>query len=77
MHEMENYCNQTWEIKLDIKCEVIKFEINLNLFNHAFSMHNQKVKAKAQISWEQKEHISSFLKGFQLPKIVLDLRVCL
>ena len=27
-------------------CDIMKFEINLTLFNQAFSTHDQKVKAK-------------------------------
>ena len=83
MHETESYCKQTWETKSDISkywaiCvlqlfdnqpgfDAIKFEIDLNLFNQAFSIHDQKVKAKTQTSWEPKEllkwnkkHFSSF-----------------
>ena len=50
------------------------------LFNQAVSMLDQKIKTKTSISWEQKEllswnkkQFSSFLKGFQLPKIFADL----
>ena len=52
------------------------------LFNQAVLIQDQKVKPKTSISWERKEllkwnknHFSSLLKGFQLPKIVSDLRV--
>ena len=60
MQEAENYCKQTWETKLDILkpcaicilqvcypgCDIIKSEINLNLFNQAFLGQDQNVKAK-------------------------------
>ena len=44
--------------------------------------YDQKFKTKIELSWEREEllrwnkkHFSSFLKDFQLPKIVSDLRV--
>ena len=47
------------------------FEINLFFLNESFFLHDQKVKTKTEISWEQKElsrwndkHFSSFLKDF-------------
>ena len=50
--------------------------------NQVVFPHDQNVRTKVQISWEQndlwtwnKKHFSSFLKGFQLTKVVSDLRV--
>ena len=55
-------------------CDVIKFEINLISWNKSFFC-----MTKNSVSWEQKEllrwnkmYFSSFLKGFQLRKIVSD-----
>ena len=52
------------------------------LFNQAVLIYDQKVKPKTSISWERKEllrwnknHFPSLLKGFQLPKVVSDMRV--
>ena len=63
-------------------CDVMDFEISLTLLIEQFFLHDQKVMTKTWISWERKEllrwnkkHFSSFLKGFQLSKIVSDLRV--
>ena len=63
-------------------CNVINFEINLS--NQAVFLHDQKLKTKVLITSERKKllewfkkHFSSFLKEFQLPKIVLDLKVLL
>ena len=50
------------------------------LFNQAVLRHEQKVNAKTgKWEWEEllrwnKKHFLSFLKSFQLPKIVSDLR---
>ena len=63
-------------------CDVMDFEINYIFLIEPFFLHDQKVMTKTQISWEWKELLrwnkkdfSSFLKGFQLSKIVSDLRV--
>ena len=67
-------------------CDVIEFEIDLIFlikpFSYMLSLKN--IKTKILISWERKElltwnekYFASFLKGFQLPKVVSDLRVCL
>ena len=52
-------------------------EILGNISNQAVFIHTQKFKTKTEISWEwnellrwNKKHFSSFLKGFQLSKIV-------
>ena len=52
------------------------------LSNEAVFLHDQEVKTKIYISWQRKKisrwnkkHFSSYLKGFQLPKIIPDLRV--
>ena len=62
-------------------CDVINFGINLTS-NQAIFLYDRKAKTKIEISWERKEllrwykkHFSLFLKAFQLPKIVSDLRV--
>ena len=54
-----------------------------NLSNQAVLLHDQIIKTKTLVSserkellrWNKKNHFSSFLNGFQLPKIVSDLRV--
>ena len=58
------------------------FEINIIFLIEPFFLHNQNVMTKTQVSWEQREllrwnkkHFGSFLKGFQLSKIVSDLRL--
>ena len=58
------------------------FETNLIFLIEPVFLHDQKIMTKTYISWEWKEllrwnkkHFSSFLKGFQLSKIVLDLGV--
>ena len=58
------------------------FEIKLIFLIEPFFLQDQKVMTKTQISWEQKEllrwikkHFSLIFKGFQLSKIVPDLRV--
>ena len=50
-------------------------EINLIFLIKPLFLHDQKVKTKIYISWEQrkllrwnKKHFSSFLKGFNLSK---------
>ena len=63
-------------------CEVMGFETNLIFLIKPFFLHDQKFLTKTWISLERKEllrwnekHFPSFLKGFQLSKIVSDLRV--
>ena len=58
------------------------FEIKLIFLIVPFFLYDQKVMTKTLISWKRKELLrwnkkdfSSFLKGFQLSKIVSDLRV--
>ena len=58
-------------------CNVINFGVNLNFLTKPVFLHDRKLKTKISISWEQREilrwikkHISSFLKCFQLPKII-------
>ena len=60
---------------------VIKYEISLIFLIKPF-LYIPKSPAKTWIFWKQKElfrwnknHFSSFLKDFQLPKIASDLRV--
>ena len=74
---LSNMCNL---IVCLLGCDVINFEINLNLSNQAIFLHDQKVKTKNEISWERKEllrwnkkHFPSFLRGFQVLKRVSDL----
>ena len=57
--------------------DVINFGVNLNFLPKPAFLHDRKLKTKISISWEQREilrwikkHISSFLKCFQLPKII-------
>ena len=52
-------------------CEVINFEIDPMFLIKPLYLHNQKVKTKILLSWEQnepfrrnKKHSSSFIKGF-------------
>ena len=59
-------------------------EILGNISDQAVFIHAQKLKTKTEISWEwnellrwNKKHFSSFSKGFQLSKIVPDLRAYL
>ena len=59
-------------------------EILGNISDQAVFIHAQKLKTKTETSWEwnellrwNKKHFSSFLKGFQLSKIVPDLRAYL
>ena len=62
-------------------CDVIDFEINLifliKLFSYMTKKSRQKFKCLENEKRWNKKHFSSFLKGFQMPEIVLDLRVCL
>ena len=58
-------------------CNVINFGVNLNFLTKPVFLHDRKLETKISISWEQREilrwikkHISSFLKCFQLPKII-------
>ena len=55
--------------------DVINFEINLIFLINSVFLHDQKVKTKIYITWEQKEnlrwnkkHFSSFLKSFHWKK---------
>ena len=59
-------------------------EILGNISDQAVFIQAQKLKTKTETSWEwnellrwNKKHFSSFLKGFQLSKIVPDLRAYL
>ena len=63
-------------------CDVMDFGINLIFLIEPFFLNDQKVMTKTLISWERKEllrwnkeYFSSFLKGFQLWKILSDLSV--
>ena len=70
-------------------CDVINFEICVKFLVKPFSYmtenwNNWNLSTKIEISQEQKEltswnkkHFLSFLKDFQLPEIVSDLRMCL
>ena len=65
-------------------CDVIKFEINLIFFIKPFYYLTKKSRQKLKYLeneksfWsEKKNHFSSFLKSFEFPKIVSNLRVCL
>ena len=56
------------------------FEINLIHPIELFFLHDQKVMSKIPWEWKEllrwnKKHLSSFLKDFQLLKIVSDFRV--
>ena len=60
-------------------CDAIKFEISL--IYQVVLLHDQKLKTKIWVSWEQKELLrwnekcfSSFLKVFQLLKVIPDLK---
>ena len=64
-------------------CHVINFQINIILLIKSFLYITEKVNTKNSLSSEQKEllkwnkkHFSSFLKGFQLSKIVSDVIEC-
>ena len=59
--------------KLD--CDAMNFEVNLIFLISLFSLHDQKILTKTEISWEwnellrwNKKHFSSILKGFQSSK---------
>ena len=62
-------------------CDVINFEINLVFLIKPFFLRNQRSRQKfkylekEKIFFWNKKHFSLFLRGFQSPKIVLDLRV--
>ena len=63
-------------------CDVVGFEIKRALPNQAVFLREKNVKTKNEISWKRKEllmqnktRFSSHLKGFQLQKIVSDLKV--
>ena len=65
------YCN----CLLTRLCDVINFELNLIFLTKPTFLHDQKVKTKMSISWEQKElliwnkkHFSWLLKGFRWSK---------
>ena len=62
-------------------CDLINLEINLIFLIKPFLFMTKKSRQKFKyieneelLRWN-KEHFSLFLKGFELPKIVLDLRV--
>ena len=63
-------------------CDVVNFEINLIFLIKPFFYMTKKSRQKFRylenenIFMRNKKHFSSFFKGFQLPKIVSDLRVC-
>ena len=76
----------SWDIGQYVYCSYLfhKFRNQSYLSNQTVFINDQKVKTKTLISWEReklwrwnKKHLSPFLKGFQLPKIVSDLRVLL
>ena len=62
--------------------DIIKYETNFTFLVKPFfymtkksrKMNKYLVKKHEFLRWN-KNHVSSFLKGFQLPKIVSDLRV--
>ena len=59
--------------------DVINFEINLIFLIEPFFYISKKLRQKFKYLRNKKiwfkKHFSSFLKGFWLPKVVLDLRV--
>ena len=63
-------------------CNAIKFEINLIFLMKPFfymtktSRHKlEYLENEKSFCCEIKSNFSTFLKGFQLPKLVLDMRV--
>ena len=62
-------------------CGVTDFGINWpDLFNRAVFLRCRGVGARIWVSWGRewllgwnKKHFSSFLKGFQMPRVVSDL----
>ena len=61
-------------------CDIISFEINLTFLIKPFSYMTKKVRTKIESFSEQKgnlrlniKHFLSFVKGFQIPEIVLNL----
>ena len=55
---------------------VTKFEIKVIFLIRLFCYMTKNSRQKELFRWNKK-YFSSFVKGFQLPKIVPDLRVCL
>ena len=80
----------SWGIGKYVSCNCLLTRLwrhrfsNLRDFsNQNVFLYDEEVKAKIWISWEQKEllrwnekHFSSFLMGFQMPKIDSNLRMC-
>ena len=63
-------------------CEVINFEINLIFLikpsyyiNKNTDKNSNMLNMKRAIKVKHEKHFSSYLKGFQLPRIVSDLSV--
>ena len=56
-------------------CDIINFEINLIFLIKPILNMTKKSRQKLKYLENEKRYYSSFLKGFQLPKIVLDVRV--
>ena len=61
-------------------CDVIEFEINriflMKPFSSMTKMSRQRLKyiENKKSFWSEKKHFSSYLKCFDLPKLVSDLR---
>ena len=55
-------------------CDVINFEINVIVLIKSFFYMNKKSRQKLKYLGNEK-NFSSFLNGFQLPKIVSDMGV--
>ena len=68
------YCNCFF-----LRRDVINFEINLIFLIKSFFLRDQKVKTKIlrieRSFKDEKKHFSSVFKGFQLTKIVANLRL--
>ena len=77
------FCWAICVLQLFVNQTVTSYNMKLTWsFYHVILINDQKVKTKTKISWERKEvlrwnkkYFSSFLKDFQLPKVVSDLRV--
>ena len=76
------YFLRYWVSALQLFLNQIVAKINLIFQINLFLYVTKKIKAKTFIPWEQKEllnwnkkHFSSFLKGFQFPKLVSNLRM--
>ena len=54
-------------------CDIMNFEINLDLLIKPFFYITKKSRQKCK--YPKNKHFSSFLKGFQLPESVSDPRV--